>query len=126
MMLVSGERSSYETWCTKSILIASAVSSASLRSRSARSTLTVSETSWNVTSVAPSGSGIVVKSIITPSRRSMRATIGSRPSMAVTAPRKDRHTLLSSCSAWHQAVTSLTCGWALSASGASFHMRWKA
>ena len=58
-----------------------------------------------MTSVAPSGSGMLVMSMITPSRRSMRAAIGSRSSIAVTAARKLRHTALSSCSAWHQAVT---------------------
>ena len=77
--------------------MASAVSSASFFSISARSTLTVSLTSWKVTSVAPSGSGMVVMSIIMPSRRSMRATIGSRSSIAVTAARRFRQTVLSSC-----------------------------
>jgi hypothetical protein len=95
-------------------------------SRSARSTLTVSLTSWKVTSVAPSGSGMVVMSIIMPSRRSMRATIGSRLSIAVTAARKSRHTVLSSCIACAQAVTASTCGCWSSASGLSFHMRWNA
>src|SRR5450830_1108253 len=84
--------------------MASAASSASFLSRSARSTLTVSLTSWKVTSVAPSGSGMVVMSIIMPSRRSMRATIGSRLSIAVTASRKLRHTVLSSCIACAHAV----------------------
>ena len=44
--------------------MASAASSASFFSISARSTFTVSVTSWLVTSVAPSGSGMVVMSIM--------------------------------------------------------------
>ena len=54
------------------------VFSASLRSRSARSTFTESVTSWNVTSVAPSGSGTVravdhaAVAAFEPVRRSLR------------------------------------------------------
>ena len=52
-------------------------SSASLRSRKARSTFTVSVTSWNVNSVAPSDSGVVVHSSTLPSLRSSLSATAS-------------------------------------------------
>ena len=65
MMLVSGERSSYETWWTKSILMR--VGGLQRLVALAQRALDVDAcrvTSWKVTSVAPSGSGMVVMSII--------------------------------------------------------------
>jgi hypothetical protein len=50
--------------------------------------LTVPVTSWKVTSVAPSGSGMVAQSTTLPSGRSSRPMTGSRFSIAVMVVRR--------------------------------------
>ena len=66
--------------------------------------------SWNVTSVAPSGSGTVAHFTTLPSRRSISPLTGSRPSIAVTVTRSAGQTGLSPASAWHQPITASICG----------------
>src|SRR5271163_781449 len=90
MMLVKGVRNSYETCLTKSLRSFSALTSASLRSVSARSTLALAVASKNVIKVAPSGSGSAAHSSTWPSVRSMRASKARRasgsPTMVARSP----------------------------------------